>query len=712
MNYKFRYKNKFSANANLSRNNMFATLLGFLNVVLNFFNRRSILSNFQVMVRQSRQSRDHHDIWWIVILIQTLLGLSKDDDIVQTKFFNNHHKKNKSINFIALIKQLGLVIFFSNSLIFSQLQNLDNKFRLAQSYEFAGQFDKAENIYRELYQIQPFNNIYFEALNKSLISQKKYDEAISLIEEKIKTQPADVSNYGLLGTVYFMKDDIKKAYEVWENGIATNPKSYVVYRIIANYALENRAYEKAIEFLNQGKKIASDQYTFSLDLANIYALNMNFENAANEFCELLITNPEFIQMIKSRIATYISRPQAAEQTINAINKFLKSKSKIEILDLLASIYQQIGNYEKAFEVVDKMENDFNGNGSQYYFFALESFKSKNYNTALKSFEAILNKYPNSNYEASARIGFSKTKEEILNEKSFSKDELWKPITSQQIKFEQEYKQLITSYQKFIDEFKNNSNSAEAYFRIAEIYKNRLLDFEKADSIYHLIELQFPYTNYSVLSLINRAKIYIQQNKLDTAETLLFKVFQNSKSEPQNISEANFLLGKINFWLGKFSEAVSYFQRTSKNLEDDFANDALENLFIINSTKKDSVNFAKYAFAELLLQQRKEEKAIIEFKTLSENDNLFLINQFAKYKLAEILVFFNKFFEAEELLENLSKNQENPLFSEKSMFLLAQTQKYGEKNFVKAKKTYAQLLEFYPNSLYFDRVREELNAISN
>ncbi|MCX7874936.1 MAG: tetratricopeptide repeat protein [Melioribacteraceae bacterium] len=595
---------------------------------------------------------------------------------------------------------------------FSQTQNLDNKFRLAQSYELAGQFEKAELIYRELYQLQPFNSIYFEALTKSLTSQKKYDEAIFLIEEKIKTQPYDVSNYGMLGSIYFMKDDLTNAFKTWEKGIATNPNSNVVYRVMANYAIENRAFVKAIDFLNRGKKLSVDKYIFSLDLANIYAINMNFENAANEFCELLVTNPEFLPTVKSRISTYITRPQAAEQTIVAINKFLKSTKKIEVFDLLSTIYQQVGEYEKAYEIITKIENDFNGNGSNFYFFAIESLKGKKFEVALKSFKAILDKYKNSGYEASARIGYSKTLEEILNEKSISKDEQWKPIILHQKKFEDEYINLIRSYEKFIDDFENNSYTAEAFYRIAEIYNHRLLNLEKADSLYHFIELKFPYSNFSVLSAINRAKIFIKQNKLEQAKLLLNKVLQSPKIDYQNISEVNFLLGKINFWKGNFSEAIKLFQQSSQNLQDDFTNDSLENLFIINSSKKDSVNLSKYANAELLLQQKKEEEAIIEFKTLSNNDNLFLINQFANFKLAEIYILKNNFLEAEKILEKLSKNSENPLFSEKSMFLLAQTQKYGEKNFEKAKKTYAQILEFFPNSLYFDRVREELNAISN
>lgn len=605
-----------------------------------------------------------------------------------------------------------LLIIISSSILFSQSQNIDNKFRLAQTYELAGQFDKAEIIYRELYNLQPFNNLFFESLTKSLISQKKYDDAVSLIQEKIITQPLDVSNYGLLGTVYFMKEDLQKAFETWERGIQTNPNSSIVYRVISNYAIESRAFEKAIEFLNRGKKIADDKFVFSLELGNLYAINMNFENAAKEFCELLITNPEFLQTVKSRISSYISRPQAAEQTISAITKFIKTNSKLELLDLLSNIYQQIGDYEKSFEVIKTIESKYKQNGNYYFIFAYDALRNKSYNIALQSFEAIIKEYPNSNFEMAAKIGYSKTKEEILNEKSIDKEELWKPITKPQKKFEEDYKKLISSYQDFITEYKNTAYSTEAYFRIAQIYKNQLLDFQKADSIYKIIEHNFPYTNYSVLSTINRAKIYITENKLSEAEFLLNKVFQHSKSEPQNSSEANFLLGKINFWKANFSEAIKYFQKCVSNLQDDFANDALENLFIINSTKKDSLNLSEYANAEFLLQQNKEEAALTEFKTLSENDNLFLINQFAKIKIAEIYILQNKFLESEKILESISKNIENSLFNEKAMFLLAQIQKYGEKNFEKAKKTYSQILEIFPNSIYFDRVREELNEITN
>ena len=66
---------------------------------------------------------------------------------------------------------------------------------------------------------------------------------------KITQVPGDYNLYGLLGSTYFIMDNSEKAFESWEKGIATSSSSHIVYRVIANYAIENRAYEKAIENL-------------------------------------------------------------------------------------------------------------------------------------------------------------------------------------------------------------------------------------------------------------------------------------------------------------------------------------------------------------------------------------------------------------------------------------------------------------------------------
>ena len=103
------------------------------------------------------------------------------------------------------------------------------------------------------------NNVIVELLNKNLISQKKYNESIELLNQKINQTPNDYNLFGLLGSTYFIMDQSEKAFESWEKGITINPSSYIGYRVIANYAIDNRAYEKAIDIRSAVKKFLVTQ---------------------------------------------------------------------------------------------------------------------------------------------------------------------------------------------------------------------------------------------------------------------------------------------------------------------------------------------------------------------------------------------------------------------------------------------------------------------
>ena len=80
------------------------------------------------------------------------------------------------------------------------------------------------------------------------------------------------------------------------------------------------------------------------------------------------------------------------------------------------------------------------------------------------------------------------------------------------------------------------------------------------------------------------------------------------------------------------------------------------------------------------------------------------------KVAEILLAENNFTDAMKLLEVLSESQKVAIFAEKSTFLLAKCYQYATRNPLKAIETYQKILEKFPNSLYFDRAREEINRI--
>jgi predicted Zn-dependent protease len=603
------------------------------------------------------------------------------------------------------------VLFLYVGLAAQVIQNFDNRFNLAQSLEQAGQFEKAETIYRELVISQPWNNIFFEALNKVLISQKKYQQSIEMLSNKINQTPADINLYGLLGTTYFIMDQSDKAFEVLEKGIALNPTSLIGYRVIANYAIENRAYEKAIDILKRGNKNSEDPTMFSMDMANIYAANMKFKDAAVEFCNLIIHHPEQVQVVKARMNSYLNGPDAAEQTIEAVKDFADSRPQIEIFDILTFVYQTTGNYKNAFENVIKTEKEFSGNGTYIFIFAQDAYRSRQYEWASESYNYIVQHYPNSSYLPTAKIGYARTLEASLDQKFNQLNESWKPYTKQVPFFVDDYKKIINSYYEFIKAYPDNAINVEALFRVAEIYRNRIFDLQEADTIYGKVSLISPTTNYYVESNLARGKIAISRNDLQGAQKFFENAVRFPRIEPNNFAEANFYLARIEFWKGNFSNSVILFNNASKNLSTDFANDALEFSSLINTTKKDSLNLLLYANADLLAIQNKYKEAGTEFKALSDMPNLFILNDFAKINFAEMLIAENDLQSAVKILEEVSENQKNAIFIDKSTFLLAQCYQYGTKDLQKAAQVYQKLLETFPNSLYFDRAREALQSLS-
>lgn len=608
------------------------------------------------------------------------------------------------------IKFFFTFIFISFSLFAQTDINFENRFRLAQSYEEAGQLEKAEAILRELVNLQAWNYSYFDALSRLLIKEKKYTESIQLIENRINQTPQDINLYGLLGSTYFMIDNIAKAFESWEQGIKTNPNSVITYRIIANYAIESRAFDKAIDILKRGKKISNEPETFSLDLANIYLANMRFSDAANEYCELLTNKPEQIANVKIKLNTYSENHNAIEQFIETIKGAIDKNPAPVLYDLLSYAYSLAGKYNLAFQIVIEYENRTKGNGNTIFSFAQNAFQNKEFNAAAIAYDYLIKNYSSSQLLPLFKFNYATTLEALNDEKLLKEIDGWKPFTQPKILYAEDYRAIIKSYEQLIKDYPNNAIYPQAMFRMGEIYFNRLYDYQKADSIFTLINLKASNTDFSILSFLRRGKIAVINNQLDNAKSLFEKVLLNNRSNLNNKAEANYYLAKINFWSVNFDESLKQLSEVTKNLSVDFANDALELESLINATKRDSLNLAKYAHADLLSFQYKFKEAANEFKSLADNPDLFLLNEFAKYKLAEMLIASNDLPTALKILENISDNSKTGIFSDKSIYLLGKVYHFGIKDKLKAVQNYQKLLEKFPNSLYFDKAREYLNEL--
>ena len=144
-----------------------------------------------------------------------------------------------------MLKRLLLIVSLLSLPVYSQ-QDANNRFMLGTSFEQSGEYEKAKQIFEELYNGNPANYQYFDALNRVYLQLKDYDNSIRIIEERIKTSENDINLYGMLGKTFYIKGDENKAFNTWDQALQKVPANQNSYRVIANYAIELRTFDKAL----------------------------------------------------------------------------------------------------------------------------------------------------------------------------------------------------------------------------------------------------------------------------------------------------------------------------------------------------------------------------------------------------------------------------------------------------------------------------------
>ncbi len=589
----------------------------------------------------------------------------------------------------------------------AQTGDIFNRFRLAQSYEQAGEFEKAKNIYEDLLKAEPDNFQFFDALNKIYVQQKEFDNSIIIIERRLKSNPQDINLKGLLGATYYQKGDEAKAFSIWDEALDSAPQTIVSYRIIANYAIEKRVFNKAIEYLSRGKKIEDENFSISYELANLYSLFMKYTEAAEEYCSVLQKMPKQLNMIQGRISQYINKPEAMGPTIQVVSKYAKENENVNFYSLLAWLYMEDNQFDKAFEVYLDIDSKSNSAGMELYNFAVRSFQEKHYNEASRSYKKIIDSYPSSPFFFNAKIGYAKTLEATLDQRNNNDLDSWKPFFNISYKNKQEYNEVLDAYSDLIQKNKGTDIEAEASYRKGLINKEKFQNYDEAIKYFEKVTNDFAMSKFAVLAYNALAEIKIIRDDLKSAADLYSKVPSVPRCPEEDKTHSWLMKAKIEFWRGAFQNSLKLLKNVTRNLSDNDANDAIELGMIINTTKNDSLNLVEFAKAELLLYQKKFEKALEIYNKLSVNENLLSIKDKALIRVAEVKIALENLPEAIVNLNQIGEQKEKNIYSDRALFLLGKLYQFGISDYAKALETYEKLLANFPNSLYLDSARENI-----
>lgn len=604
-----------------------------------------------------------------------------------------------------MIKKILIIILITFSLYAQQSPLDQNQFMLAESYEQRGDFAKAVEIIETLNKKDPANIQYFNKLNSLYLQLKKYDESAALINSRIIITPQDISLYGLLGSTYYTAGDRTKAYKIWDDAAEKFKTNPMTLRIISNYAIEKRDFEKAIEYLNRGKEISKDPFLYSYDLGELYQITMRYREAANEYCDLIKANPSQYQQIESKILSYSNKPNALDETIEVVEKH--KSDDISFSYLLARLYIEKKNYDEAFDLYKEIDKRQNTKGADLFSFGDYVYRDGEYRTASEVFKFLIDNYSDQKNIPLAKLGYAKTQEALFIQKYNAANPEWKTFFISAKVEGNEIEPVINAYQEIVKVYQHSEVAIEANLRMGILYAYYINDLDEAQKYFAIIAYDYPMSKYASLSFVELGNIKMLQAKLDDAEKLFQSVLKLPRANVEDKSYANYQLARIFSFRNDFESARKYLMSVMGNLKDNIANDAIELSIILNTAKNDSSNLSLYCSAEFLNEQKRFSEAKDLYLQLSQNPQAFVFHSIAKLRTAEMLIATDAFSAAIADLSLIVEEAEKNIYADKALYLQGQIYQYGLKDSVKAVESYESLLAKFPRSLFLDEARQNI-----
>jgi tetratricopeptide (TPR) repeat protein len=605
-----------------------------------------------------------------------------------------------------MILRIFITIVFSAALLFSQNDGLQNKYALAQSYEHSGDLEKASSIYEELYQRDPQNNLYFESLNRTYVQLKNYAASVNLIEQKIGRKSNDINLYGLLGSTYYLMGNEKKAYQVWDKPFSFLEPNPIFYRVIAAYAVEKRAFDKAIDLFRRGKEISPDKIIFSYDLARLYSLTMQYDNAAEEYCAILSNDPLQLQNVQTRILANANKPGALKVTISVVEQYV-DEDNLSFSFLLARLYIENKDFDKAYEMYVNIDEKQSKKGIELYRYATFLFREGEYEISKNVYQSIIKLYPGSPLIPSTKLGYAKSLEAILMENYSGQTPLWKPYFAFKPYESEQVKEVIDVFNEVAGLYKNSEASYEALLRIGMIKSYLQNKRDEAKQYFNRIINEAVMSASTADAYSELGEIALLNGNLAEAEKNYSQITVLAKINQHKINDAKYKLARVKFYNGDVEAAQKLLADILKNLKDDNANDAISLSLLLNTSKNDSVNIMLFAEAEFLADQKKFSKAAKKYELIAENPQAFILHSIASIRLAEMELALNNYPRSIELFERVVEEGEKNVYADKALYLLAQIFQYSIGDNAKAIEMYEMLLAKFPASIYIDKARNEI-----
>ncbi len=565
------------------------------------------------------------------------------------------------------------------------------------SYYYSGQYDKALQLYKELYKENPGYTYYRYYLN-SLIQLKKFNEAEKLVKKQLKMSPDSFRFKIDLAYLYSLEGNNKKKDKILNKVISSLPDNRNIIINIA-YSLQSHGFfDKAVYVYNVAREKGLGDYDYDFELATAYNYSGDYEKMFDLLLDYANKHPEAVDRVKSRVQSLLLR-DVDDNLSGLFRKKILLRAQADpsnpvYAEMLMWYSLQVKDFDLALRQAISIDKRFRDQEEKLLDVAEVAYSNGNYDIAVKASEYLLKKKKKNPFLPESYEMYFKARLKLVTEKGNKVD-----------------KKTWEELEKAGETSLENSGYANSTALIKDLAHLKAFRLNKPVEAINLLDKGIEHSIYSkdkAVLKMEKADILAFTGKFWEASLLYAQVENSMKNEPLGY-EAKFRNARLFYFKGEFQWAKTRLDVLKGSTSKLIANDAIElSFFIKEMLEIDTLGLTlrEFAAADQYAYQQKYDSALIFLKDIEQSSSLPFYRGNVLFKEGQIFEKIKEFGKADSVYTLLFQNYPESVKADNALFRSAEINRLYLKNIKKAGELYLKIMKNYPESIYATEARKK------
>ncbi len=596
-----------------------------------------------------------------------------------------------------LLIGLLLVMVFNTQWVHAQTRT--ELVKLAQEYESNGEYDKALDIYRDLFDEFENSPTYYKYYFNALLNSNSYKELEKAVRKRIRKYPDQLQLYVDLGRAYDKQGDAEAARKEYESAIAQLGENKSQYVQLANAFLVISENAYAIRVYETGRKQTTG-YSFTYQLATLYYRTSEYRKSMELFVEHVLEEPTRFDNVCNGLVNMLDDEEDHLMLQEILYERIQKNNDPVLVELLVWDFIQQKDFESAFLQLKALDKRYREDGERIIRLAETAEEEKNYNAAIQAYEYVIEKGTSGPYYYTARNGIlNARRSKITNSSLYTKEDLLS---------------LKVDYLSFLKDY--DRADYRAAFITGELAKLEAFYLYEVDSAILRLEEVITWQRLNPRQVAETklvlGDLYLISGDIWEATLTYSQVDKAMKDDPLG-EDARYRNARLAYYRGDFALAQGQLDVLKAATSELVANDALQlSVFITENLGLDSVAepMEIYAGAELLFFQNRNEDALVRLSTLEEKYPGHPLTDDIYYMRFRIAMKSQEIEQAVEALETIRQEHTYGLLADNALFALGELYEHYLNDPEKALLCYEELILNFKDSIFSSQARKHYRRL--